>query len=229
MKAMTKMVPALCMDGIIVTITHSPVCWGLPGGPQTPLHKNTVLKHFSPEIVVNCLPQRNLYVLIHDPLKASEEERNLNDGKLWTWFGSKLLQRSDSTLTHEVIKLPRTFQRGDIVFAAPSPSSYYPQPLSVSQPRPQSEFEAPAVMWRITSLFQTAAGMFLEQPQGKDGLYVLSLWQPVDNSTKRGAKHLTSSWLCEERSDGLFTAEEEEKENKSRKSRRNKSAMPAVL
>lgn len=102
---MTKIVPALFMDGIIVTITHSPFCWGLLGGPQTPLYKNTVLKHFPPEIVFNCLPQRNLYVRIHDPLKASEEERNLNDGKLWTWFGLKLLQRSDSTLTHEVIKL----------------------------------------------------------------------------------------------------------------------------
>lgn len=82
MKAMTKIVPALFMDGIIVTITHSPFWWGLLGGPQTPLYKNTVLKHFPPEMVFNCLPQRNLYVRIHDPLKASEEERNLNDGKL---------------------------------------------------------------------------------------------------------------------------------------------------
>lgn len=46
-------------------------------------------------------------------------------------------------------------------------------------------FKTPAVMWRITSLFHTAVGMFLEPPWAEDGLYVPLQWQPLDSSTKR--------------------------------------------
>lgn len=113
------------------------------------------------------------------------------------WFGWKLLQRSDSTLTHEVIKLTEeNIWGGGIVFAAPSPSSYYPQ--TPAAPNSPSVTDLSAVPVRNTSSDVTDYITFPDRRRdvslklrGKDGLYAPSPRQPVDYFTSEG-KTLTS-------------------------------------
>lgn len=97
-----------------------------------------------------------------------KEKKYLKDGKLWMWFGCC---RAEIPHWHEESLKWRTRTSGVILCLQPPlhPHITHKPPLPVSQTRPQPQLETPAVMWRITSLFQTAAGTFLSNCRAKMG------------------------------------------------------------
>lgn len=153
-----------------------------------------------------------------------KEKKYLKDGKLWMWFGCC---RAEIPHWHEESLKWRTRTSGVILCLQPPlhPHITHKPPLPVSQTRPQPQLETPAVMWRITSLFQTAAGTFLSNCRAKMGFMYRRHGNQGIISVKR--EKIWQVFDSEEKSDGLFTTEEGGglKENKSRKSRQNKSMM----
>lgn len=121
-----------------------------------------------------------------------------------------------------------------IVFAALFSPSLLPTSPSERRSSDHSPILKHQIWWEITTLFQTAAGMFLKPPQGQDRLHIASIFITMATNGlfhHEVGENVTDFWFSEEWSDGLFTTEEEEKENKSRKSRWNKSleASAAVI